>query len=145
MLKPRFWLTLRLKLSKILSWRFSLTSRFSLSKILNSTFSLTSTFYLSKILLTGETVAGFQHKYRRKKYYQNKHDVSPLRNLGSFRCLYGNHCSKIVAVSLCVLNFFFKKKVYIYIYIYVHSYSHSIITFTILQKQNKKKHFHKRL
>ena len=39
-------------------------------------------------MLTGETVAKFQYKYRRKKYYQNKHNVSPLRNLGSFRCLY---------------------------------------------------------
>lgn len=37
-------------------------------------------------MLTGETVAEFQYKYRRKKYYQNKHNVSPLRN-----CLYVIH------------------------------------------------------
>lgn len=42
-------------------------------------------------MLTGETVAEFQYKYRRKKYYQNKHNVSTLRNLGSFRCLYVIH------------------------------------------------------
>lgn len=45
------------------------------------------TSLISKIyMLTGETVAEFQYKYRTKKYYQNKHNVSPLRNLGSFRC-----------------------------------------------------------